>query len=111
MHRTCPRVWRAFVLLGGVLAFSIGISAQTEKILYSFTKGLDGGFPYGGAMAPFLNSVRTRTAPRPRRSCTPFREPQMLVHRMATALSSTLLEIFTARPTSVAHMDMEQFTN
>jgi uncharacterized repeat protein (TIGR03803 family) len=51
MRDTSLRVWRAFVVLGVSLAFSVGLSAQTERILYSFTKGLDGGFPYGGLVS------------------------------------------------------------
>jgi len=38
MHGPCQRVLRAFVLLGVALTFTIGISAQTEKILYSFSR-------------------------------------------------------------------------
>src|SRR6516225_976055 len=51
MRQTCVRVWRACVILGVGLTFSAGLSAQTEKVLYSFTKGLDGGFPYGGLVS------------------------------------------------------------
>ena len=51
MKGTRLQIWRAFVVIGVGLMLSCGLSAQTEKILYSFTKGLDGGFPFGGLVS------------------------------------------------------------
>ena len=39
----------SFVVIS--LVFAIGASAQTEKVLYSFTNGSDGGIPQGGLVA------------------------------------------------------------
>jgi len=48
MKGTC---WRVFVLLGVALIFTIGISAQTERIVYAFTNGSDEAFPQGGLVS------------------------------------------------------------
>ena len=50
MQDLCRRVLRVFVLFALALVFAAGLSAQTEKILYSFTNGSDGGMPIGGLL-------------------------------------------------------------
>lgn len=47
MKGTCLRVWRVVILLGVALTFSIAVSAQTEKIIYSFSNDSDGRSPQG----------------------------------------------------------------
>lgn len=42
MKGSCLRVWRVVILLGVALTFSIAVSAQTEKIIYSFSNDSDG---------------------------------------------------------------------
>ncbi|HEV2397723.1 MAG TPA: choice-of-anchor tandem repeat GloVer-containing protein [Candidatus Sulfotelmatobacter sp.] len=44
-------VGRVVILLGVVLVLTVGISAQTESILHSFTNGSDGGYPEGGLVS------------------------------------------------------------
>ena len=51
MKETGLRVWRVAILLGIAGMFTMGVSAQTEKVLYSFTNGSDGGYPLGGLVS------------------------------------------------------------
>jgi uncharacterized repeat protein (TIGR03803 family) len=47
-HDTCVFVPRAFAVAALAVIIATGASAQTEKILHSFTGGSDGGFPLAG---------------------------------------------------------------
>jgi hypothetical protein len=45
MSGTCPRACRVVFFTLITLTLAVATSAQTEKILYSFTDTSDGGFP------------------------------------------------------------------
>jgi hypothetical protein len=50
-----------------VVMLAIGASAQSERIIHSFTGGSDGGLPYGGVISDASgNLYGTTTAPRSR---------------------------------------------
>jgi uncharacterized repeat protein (TIGR03803 family) len=52
MNRTCPAAMKLFLSLTlFTLAAIANVRAQTEKVLYIFTGGADGGTPYAGLIA------------------------------------------------------------
>jgi uncharacterized repeat protein (TIGR03803 family) len=52
MKRTCPAALKLFLALTlFTLVALANMRAQTEKILYTFTGGADGGTPYAGLIA------------------------------------------------------------
>ena len=48
MKQTCAGISRVLIAIVIVGMMTTGATAQTEKILYSFTGGSDGGAPQGG---------------------------------------------------------------
>lgn len=51
MRRKYILTGRVVILLGLALVLTVGISAQTESIIHSFTNGTDGGYPDGALVS------------------------------------------------------------